>query len=241
MIERFHNIMVASDMKEFYGAYFLLWVFSLLYIVFHRKKMKALFIQVTVPSVMVMLVIFNPLCAVIIDKCLQGSYWRVYWIFSVYIVIAYVCTDIVSKVCVKKNKVCVTIFLIFIILICGSDIYTTKNFKNADNVYKIPERVIEVCEVLQQNGITENVALDLDLVVWVRQYDATINPIYGRDLSGGVGWGLAHNDMYTFYTFLEEECEYVVLAKSRDMVQEMTNKGYQKCAETEYYDVWKVR
>lgn len=241
MTEQFYEIVATNDIKEFYGIYFLLWVLSLLYIILHRKKEVLLFKKVVLPTIVALIIVFNPICAVIIEKCLQGSYWRVFWSFNICIVVAYVCTRFVFNTVLKTERLYVVIVLFLVIVVCGTPIYTDKNFERADNVYKIPEQAIEVCEVLQKNSMTDKVALDPELVTWVRQYDSTINTLYGRDLSGNIAWGLLVNNMDAFYHGLEDGCEYIVLAKTRNMEQQMIHKGYQKCAETEEYDVWKVR
>lgn len=242
MINRFSDILAKNDIKEFYGVYFLMWIVSLLYLFQHRKEREKMFLGFALPTVVAMLIVFNPICAIVIDKCLQASFWRVYWIFNIVIVIACTGTCIVFDL-YKRNQRLVAIVSLFIaISALGTNVYQANNFKKAENAYKIPQAVIEVCDILVENEITENVAVDNDLAIWVRQYDATLSTLYGREFSGNIGWGVFTDDLDLVLQGLRnEDCDYIVIAKSRDWEVSLITEGYEKYAETEYYDIWKVR
>ena len=155
-----------------------LYIASIIYLIFHRRK--HLFSHYAKVSVIGIIIIFNPLfCGFIVRYFFSYTrYFRVLWLFPIYFVIAISATDYCAYKSRLKMIVCV-------ILIClTGKIDFTHNLSFADNIYKLPQEVIDICDYLKQ---TEEymagqlkISAEPYLSTFIRQYDPNIRLQFGR-------------------------------------------------------------
>lgn len=164
-----------------YG-YWILYIFSWLVIVNSKDENGIHYI--CQPVFITAIIIFNPLAAIILDKCLQGSYWRSLWLMLEYVVISLAAVLLIRS---YKKKKLLPLFLIFIIAFSGKFMYKDNFFSFSENVYKIPEEMIEICEVINEHYEDGEafVATQNPVYIWLRQYDASIRIAYTKRGMGG--------------------------------------------------------
>lgn len=190
---------IVNSSKYMYELYFLngiylaFYVLSLLYLLVYEKNKltKKLFIgQVLLFSV----IYWCPVTAYIIAEYCIGRevYWRMFWLLSVTILIAYVMTKIWKDAKGRMTQICVFFILVFVISNFGNIVYNETTFVESTNPYKLNQNVIEVCDAVkvhaQENGVTEyGIIAPNELVMEIRQYDGLMRMPYGRDMIRGMG------------------------------------------------------
>lgn len=135
------------------------------------------------------LVILNPLVGYVMEKADVMAYRmvRIYWILPVVWVIAYGFVLLVDRLGKKKQilGVAVTIGLAMVIIIVGQPLMTKDNYRKADNIYKLPNEVIEVVDKINADynaGLSESrmSVMPEELATYARLYDGTFPLLYGR-------------------------------------------------------------
>ena len=251
----FAQILEAYSKYAGSGVYITLFYTSILYMYMNRRKNEAnnLLFQYSLIS---LIIIMNPLTGYIIIRAIEDFvYWRVFWILPVTIAIAYAATEVIVDTSGKLKKVVVSIALAAILIMGGKFIYTSENYSEADNWYKLPSQTLDVCEILK--GDTDGViraVVPAELLVSIRQYDADIQLLYGRD--GRVN---TYDDTYkkkrNVYSLMSEseinskaisiymkdlECNYLVLLKTTKLSRSLGRYGYQYVASTYSYDIYRL-
>lgn len=236
------------------GMYMVLYVISLLYIHItrHSKNNMILFCNY---SLLMIAVIFNPLIAHIIITFIEDQvYWRIFWILPMNFIIAYAATEIIVKISEKQKKIIVLITLITILSLGGKFIFTSANYSIPSNWYKLPAQTIEVCNIIENDSSGEiRVVVPAELTSSIRQYDANINMVYGREGNIFV-YDSTYRDRLTIYALMLEyamdlqslsksmnvfECNYIVFNKSKSLSVAPESVGFQYVASTDLYVIYR--
>ena len=132
-----------------------------------------------------------------------NTYYRVLWIIPMYVTIAYAFTKLIASLnSTVKRRTAVGVAAV-VIIISGSCVYANEHVYMAENIYHLPQNVIDICDKIkptEDEGIVRAV-FPPELVYFVRQYDPNILMPYGRDY--------VDHDYYTgvFKVMKEEEIE----------------------------------
>lgn len=222
------------------GTYCLLYLFSWFIIIKNNDhKGKNYFVK---PMLVISIIVFNPLIAVVLEKCLQSAYWRTFWLFQEGIVISYGFILLLRK-SEKMKKAIVTLIAIVLICLSGRNLYTTGELSSYENLYKIPQEMIEICEIVSSNEENAIVTAVEPIPIWVRQYDASIKLIYGRYKENELR--AAVNSDSRDYTYLYDEltargCNVFIIESEEISVEKMLEYGFEYIGETENYMVFRV-
>ncbi len=137
------------------------------------------------------LIFFCPLTAkIIMDYCIGADvYWRMFWILPIPVVMAYVFTASLRETAIWK-RAALMIGMTLVIMVTGSAVYTSESFSKAQNIYKLPQEALDVCQIINkdahENGIEEKKVIVVnELLSYIRQYDGSIQMPYGRDALKG--------------------------------------------------------
>lgn len=235
------------------GMYMLLFFTSLIYTYIKEVKNNIKLILCYYPLI-ALFVIWNPLIVYkIIAVVGKEVYWRIFWILPTAVAIAYVATVTVCSVSRKYQKVIVTIALTSILIMGGQFIFVSENYSRSSNWYKLPEQTIEVCNILENDcSGTIRVVVPDSLVVSLRQYDANIQMVYGRDGTNNSGvWNEEAHILYDLMLLNELDiksisgymndfqCNYIVLNKSTILSDDLENYGYHFVTSTEQYNIYR--
>lgn len=145
------------------------------------------------------LVILNPLVGIILDKLqiLPERIVRLYWLLPVFPVIAYGLALLSQKAEKKRHAgALATAALVIGLVLVGEPMVTGDNFVKAENLYKLPDGVIQIVDMInadaaQQNGDGKEEydktgngdrksVMPLELSTYARQYDGSLLMLYGR-------------------------------------------------------------
>ncbi len=106
---------------------------------------------------------------------LEDEYYRFLWLLPTTIVTAYFFAKLASIP--KKNirKIGVGGILVILIIVSGKSILA-RGFSLAENLYKIPDEVMEISRILHDDSMedTPRAVMDFDLLVSMNQYDPSI-------------------------------------------------------------------
>ncbi|MFI3213244.1 MAG: hypothetical protein R3Y24_07865 [Eubacteriales bacterium] len=174
------------------------------------------------------------------------TYYRILWLLPSTVVIAYSAVRIMGK----HTKVGLLITLV-IVVISGKYVYSSVYITEAENLYQIPQEVVDVCDmIMPQEGEDRIWAIfPDDMIHYVRQYSTDIQMLYGREvLVNGWEWG-DHElhimmtedivDVETLVTTAEEyACNYIILEKDRPLDGDTEKNNLLLVGETSNYLVY---
>lgn len=129
-----------------------------------------------------------PLTANVIMKHFIGEsvYWRMFWALPIVIVLPFVFVHLVQRLPFKWLQAIVAVGLSVLIGVTGNFVYIQATFERPANLYKVPESVPLVCEVVKEDAQKQDVekvkiVVDETLIAYIRQVDAGIYMPYGRN------------------------------------------------------------
>lgn len=228
------------------GYYWTLLICAVAFVLMNHKQKSVFF--VVCYMVICGLLVFNPLVALALSKFgMDGVYWRIYWIYPIGFVIAYMFTKIVSYINVKFIKVMIVALSIFVITKCGRFTYNSWNFQVAENSYKISKSVIEVSDYIEPGNA---VLAPLDLLCWLRTYNADIYFPIGRQEIFFTTYSERHHivellsndevlDVYKVAEFATKNgCRYVVYRKYKQVEGNWEDFGYSFVGQTPSYYIY---
>jgi len=235
------------------GMYFLLFLIAIIYIYITERKSPSKTLLCYYPLV-ALLVIFNPFIASIIIKNIEDYvYWRMFWILPITTVIAYAATKVVNGTQERSRRVVVIFALIAIIVMSGKFIFTSENYSEPSNWYKLPMEAIEVSVIIKNDSDGAiRAVVPAELAVSIRQYDADIELFYGRN--GSIGAVSNYWYRKTEYELMKKselnvkktskymsvlEFNYLVLKNTMLLSDDLEKYGYKLVATTESYDIYK--
>lgn len=168
------------------GWHYILFLLALIYLIVNRKE-KENRKWLAGYSILFGAVYICPVTARIIMKYCVGYlvYWRMFWLLPSSVVIACVA----AKLCTKWKKgwaqlLCM-LLLTAVIAFAGENPYVGAEapYERAVNIQKLPADACQVCDVINEDRGEEGRASAVmpdALVGYVRQYDASIELVYGR-------------------------------------------------------------
>lgn len=226
------------------GYYFVVFFISLMYIfILEKDKNKRAFLFYF--SCLVFGIVLNPIFNKLVDNFLNANvYQRLFWMIPMGIVIAYVGTDLVKRIEKKSQKIVVFIMLILVIIFSGKIMYTKDNYSKTNNLFKFPNEVSEIIDVMSSIQLENKKAMvSTDVVAYVRQKDASIKTAYPRR-----PYGYDDYDIVKYYNSgdvknLTELCKeknvnMIVYDKGITLSISPSYFGYEHYTQTEKYDIY---
>lgn len=211
-----------------------------------RKHIRILFLYV---PIILLLLFFNPLFAKIVYRFMGDEvYYRILWLLPVTIVIAYTIINIYTKLEGKIRLAWLCIASILIIL-SGSFIYQNTYFKKAENLYHVPQAVVDICKAIEFEGREVMAAFPAELMQYVRQYSPVVCMPYGREML--VERWQQENELYkamqaekidvTELVPLAKEkgCHYLIFSKEKEIQGRLEDFDYILFKEVDGYVIYK--
>ncbi|MBQ8947602.1 MAG: hypothetical protein IJ058_12455 [Lachnospiraceae bacterium] len=184
----------------------------------------------------------------------HGTYYRMLWLLPVTVTVGYAsCKLIGAHRRIGAAVICA------ILIICGSFTYTSADNTRAENAYHIPQYVIDLADHMVQDIPEVNVyaCVPLEMLFYLRQYDADICLVYGRE-AVEPAWGY-YNEMYEAFELSEVldwnevlrltrdeslgvgTATYFAVASDREMNADPVEFGLEKVAESGNYILYADR
>lgn len=236
----------------------LIWfVLALLYLFFHEKRKPLRILFLYTPTI-ILLIFFNPLFyRLFLSTVGTEIYFRICWLLPVTAVIAYTVVHLFDHFPNTKQQsshsaallsnpkyrfVCVAIIILFI---SGTPVYSSPLYTPAENIYHVPQAVVDICDAIKVDGREVMAAFPKEFLLYVRQYSPVVCMPYGRDTHIGyynelLSLVMADKiDTARLSTLSKESlCHYVILKEGKTFIGDMTAYGYQLFDTMHGYEIY---
>lgn len=245
-------------------GYLMLFLLGIVYILIKGSdEEKEIFIPGTV---LLVLTVYNPIAPVILDKIFDVSseYYRLFWIAPVIILVPFVASKIICSTNTRREKIISITFVCLAFVFSGDFVYKN-GIPFAQNVYKVPDELIEIDEIIRSDADSEytKAFFEYEYNMEIRQYDPKIlltidreEYIYAVNYSytdemlsdeavptNKLLAALVRNqnvDAASFKKALEEtKTEYVVLTKGNYQTKLLAECGLSVVGDTDMHVVYK--
>ncbi|MCR5421751.1 MAG: hypothetical protein K6E98_12200 [Lachnospiraceae bacterium] len=245
-------------------AYLVLYLVALIYIcIYGSKREKEIFVPC---SVFLILTVYNPVVPVILDHIfdVNSEYYRFFWITPVVILLPYTATVLIMGAKDIKQRTVLSVLILLICFCSGRFVYAD-GFKVAENIYKMPDELIEISNIIHLDCATEypKVFLEYEYNMQMRQYDPKMLLTIDREdylyaVSNPYTEEMLKDDDHPQYRLLaaltrnqhvEEEdflealemskTEYVVVNKSHPLINYLKIAGLKTVAKTGEHVIFK--
>lgn len=217
------------------------------------------------------LTIYNPIFVKYIFSKLGSDkiYYRFFWLLPVSLLLGYCCI-IILDYAKSKWESCIMFFvLVILIILTGSPVKNIfRDFSLPDNLYKVPDSLLEICEIIHRSSEDENlkiVAPDAAMHMLIRQYDPSLQLTIGRDtllyrlgntnfnvneesssykIQNAIMEVIYYEDTSQTDSFLEAihktETDYIILYDSSPINGFLQNNGFKNIGVCEGYVVYQT-
>lgn len=177
----------------------------------------------------------------------KGTYYRILWLLPMTITIAYVGSIILSRYPAGS-----TVLGLFLIALCGKFVYSNEYISKAENVYHIPQEVVEICDMIMPKEDEERVTgvFPDELIHFIRQYSTKIQMVYGRDYLAP-DWNYGNHPMreamnaekIQVFRLVKlansAKCQYIILKGDKQIIGDFNNFNVGLIGRTENYKVYR--
>ena len=234
--------------QKFTGSGFLtiLYLLTLLYLWTSEKNrtFRAVFVY---GASIIQVLFFLPLFFYGYQLLDGGTYYRILWLLPMTVTIAYAVVKILARYPVGS-----IVIGAIMLVICGKCVYSNEYITLAENVYHIPQEVIEVCDIIMPEENEERVTgvFPDNLIHFVRQYSDRIRMVYGRDYLAP-DWIYGDHPMRSLMNqeeiriselvrlATEQKCQYIILEKKKEIIGDFKKLNVLKIGETTNYDIYR--
>lgn len=220
---------------------------------FYGKRIRVLLVY---PSLLLTLIIVNPICYVFIwKKLLDYAYWRMLWMIPIVPVLVTAVIMVISSlnnIVTKGFAICLFCGLIIFLF---NNLYTSDVFVEAGNPYKIPDSAIIISDKLLEYDSEPKVLASPELYSYLRQYNSKIKLIFGRNADGFIWWYIGDElvqelvnfmrtktgDTTTFCSYAKARCaEFIVLPENHEF-DGIENNGYEQIEHIEGFIIYRAK
>lgn len=212
-----------------------------------RKHIRVMFVYV---PLMLLAIFFNPLFAKIFYEFAGDEiYYRILWLIPITVVIAFAAVEVCSKLQGIKRTAFGVVAAI-VIVVSGSYIYSNPYFRKAENLYHVPQSVVDICDVIEVEGREVKAVFPIELVQYVRQYSPVVCMPYGREVLVEK-WSYQRHDMVSvmeaevvdveLLTALcrENWCHYVVISEDKALNGNFEDYAFEVFTKMHGYVIYK--
>jgi len=176
----------------------------------------------------------------------RDTYYRILWMIPMGVVISYAA----CKLFELHRRVGLVLSAI-VVIASGSLVYTSSNITKAENVYHLPQTVIDIVDVINPPGSAnkERAAFPASLVHYVRQYNTNVLMPYGREMvvTQWDYYNAVYEAMEKAETISREDliaatretkCKYIVLHETRAIDGDLTDYGLELVNTIDGYQIY---
>ena len=224
----------------------LIWfLIALVYLFFKEKKKNHRILFLYMPTV-ILLFFFNPLFFSVFNGLTEEAiYFRFLWLLPITVVIAYAAVYITNTLRGRK-KIYFGLAAVCLVLISGKPVYTSPLFERAENIYHVPQEVVEICDAIEIEGREVMAAFPEEFLLYVRQYSPFVCMPYGREVIMG-----EYNE---FHQLMKQEeisvdemavlakqyrCHYVIVSEEKNLIGDIAEYDYEIYEQIGEYVIYK--
>lgn len=169
------------------------YLIALLYLWFTEKDRRIRVLFLYMPLLLLFLY-FNPIFARLICEATGDEiYYRILWLLPITVVIAYAAVSVYGRLKGRK-KYGFALLSAVLVTVSGSLVYASPHFHRAENLYHMPQAVVDICDAIQVEGREVMAVFPKEMLSFVRQYTPLVCMPYGREMLVD-RWG-AQNPLY---------------------------------------------
>ena len=250
MVELFQT--VVEIWKAYNGTswHMVLFAAGIVYLFFTEKD-KGRKTLMVYASVCLFVLFFFPVFSYFVMSVLdEETYYRILWLMPVNVVVAYAAVKLMIQRKSLWQKIVIGILAALAIAKGGDYVYDHPTFAKAENLYNLPQMVVDIGKVLEPEEGWVMAAVEPELLPYMRQYSSNIHMPYGREMLVGrwERYHLLYDEMNadiinpeTLYEQIERSfCDYVVLRQNRRIDGTLEEYGAEKIANVYGYDIYKT-
>lgn len=240
-----NNILTVFQRYMGTGSLIIWFLFSVIYLFFRerRKQVRILFLYV---PVVILVLFFNPLFIHFFYRLVGDEiYFRICWLLPISVVIAYA-TVMASLELMGKKRPIFAILAVGLIVTSGTLVYENPLFSKAENVYHVPQTVVDICDRIVLPGREVMAVFPSEFLVYVRQYSPVVCMPFGR----GTLLGdydelevLMNQDTIDVSRMAElakqKQCHYVIFSEQKQMDEDITQYDYVEFDHVNGYVIYK--
>ncbi len=181
----------------------------------------------------------------------SDTYYRVMWLLPMYMVIGYAMCKLIFSFEKNMYQRLALVAALVITVLSGSLVYLNQYMSVAENLYHIPQNVIDICDEISpaEGEARVRAAFPSELVHFVRQYDTDILLPFGREMVV-TQWDY-YNQVYEVMEKPEvidavelleatrqANCQYIILYKDRRIDKNLTTLGLKLKATIDDYNIY---
>ena len=236
----FRECWVALELYGGNGAILFLFLISAIYLILAEKSLKKKIMLGIVP-LLILVGFICPITKIVYVAAFdEGSdtYYRIMWLIPMYVVIGFAASRFIFSLKKSAFQRIAFVLILAVIAVSGSLVYESKHLTVAENLYHIPQNVIDICdEIAPKDGEPRvRAAFPSELVHFVRQYATDILMPYGREMVV-TQWDY-YNAVYEVMekpevidakalveVTRETKCSYVILSENREIDGDLSDEG----------------
>ncbi len=198
---------------------------AVIYLLVTEKNKTTRIVFLYMP-LMVLALFFCPFFASAFDHFVGIEiYFRFMWLVPVAIILGYAAVKIIISLTGKK-RLYAAVAMAAIVMVSGSFIYKNEEYPPAENIYHVPQEVVDICEAIKVDGREVLAAFPREHLLYVRQYSPYVCMAYGRESY----IGQVQDDLYDILMRdrLDAEevvryarargCHYVIFSKEKQVI-----------------------
>ena len=221
----------------------LMWIFLLA-----REKNKSARIVLVYAPFLVVALFLCPICRkAFVALGLDGeTYYRVLWTIPTGVIFCYGA----CRLSARHRRIGFVIACALVVA-CGSYVYQSPYISKAENLYHIPDTVVKICDRISSGtpDVRVSAVMPTELIHFVRQYDASINMPYGREMLverweyyNAVYEAMEKPEVVNMEELLavtrQEGCEYLVMGQEKQTDGDPEESGLLLVDEIDGYRIY---
>ena len=211
-----------------------------------------------IPSILISLVIINPLFYKKWEELGLYAYWRILWVVPVIPIVACLVPSISERIQKGWIKAIVAVVGVGLIVFGGTFLYNGVggSFVEAANASKLPDYVVQIADRLLELDEHPKIIAQDPIGVYIRQYTGEIDTLFGRDLYGYMTWRASadgttiHNEIsnpdsnlsIVSQFMLDNGYDYLVLTDVRELHLDVSGKclgGFERIIDSKSHLIMK--
>lgn len=232
-----------TGLKPLFALSLLMWLFLLV----TEKNKRVRIILVYAPVLTLALFLFPVSRKAFVAAGLDGeTYYRVLWAIPMGVIFCYGACRLFAE-----HRGIGLLAAGALVVVCGSCVYQSPYITRAENLYHIPDTVVKICDRIGSgdSDIRVSAVMPTELIHFVRQYDASINMPYGREMLverweyyNAVYEAMEGAEVVNMEKLLEvtrqEGCQYLVMGQGKETDVDPAESGLVLIDEIDGYRIY---
>lgn len=230
------------------GFLFILLLAAITFLSIRHRKSDKKYMLVWYP-VVVLLIYFCPVWIVYVAKRNDADIlYRLLWLIPSGVIICVALIELIYML-PSKNRALGVVASVILIILSGKYTYANTQFTKAENVYHMPQTVVDICDDLKMPGREVRACFPDELLQYVRQYSSYVHMPYGRDIfySGFMRpdvplWDILHEEEIDVQALVDElrrtDTHYLIIDHETELSPALSEYDFVCVNTVDGYDVY---